>query len=50
MINNIITGISQKLDEEFNVNGDEYTIYTDGVEQGLKEPCFFIFSLKPSNR
>lgn len=50
MINNIITGIAQKLDEEFNVNGDEYTIYTDGVEQGLKEPCFFIFSLKPSNR
>jgi hypothetical protein len=50
MINNIITGISQKIDEEFNINSDEYTIYTDGVEQGLKEPCFFIFSLKPSNR
>lgn len=50
MINNIIKGISQKIDEEFNVNGDEYTIYTENVEQGLKEPCFFIFILKPSNR
>lgn len=50
MINNIINGISQRIDEEFNINGDEYNIYTESVEQGLKEPCFFIFSLKPSNR
>lgn len=50
MINNIITGISQKLDESFNPQEEKYNIYTDGVEQGLEEPCFFIFILKPSNR
>lgn len=51
MLNKIITGISQKLDEEFNTEeNQEYTIYTENVEQGLEEPCFFIFSLKPSNR
>lgn len=51
MINKIITGISQALDAEFNTEeNQEYTIYTEDVEQGLEEPCFFIFSLKPSNR
>lgn len=39
MINAIIEGISQALDNEF---GEDCTIYTDNVEQGLKEPCFFI--------
>lgn len=51
MLNKIITGISQKLDEEFNTEeNQEYTIYTEDVEQGLEEPCFFIFSLKPSSK
>lgn len=50
MINKIITGISQALDTEFNSENEEYTIYTEDVEQGLENPCFFIFSLKPSNR
>lgn len=50
MINNIITGISQKLDESFNLQEEKYNIYTDGVEQGLEEPCFFIFSLSPNQR
>lgn len=50
MINKVITGISQALDAEFNSENEEYTIYTEDVEQGLDEPCFFIFSLKPSNR
>ena len=51
MLNKIITGISQKLDEEFNTEeNQEYTIYTENVEQGLEEPCFFIFSLKPSSK
>lgn len=50
MINKIIAGISQKLDEEFNSKNEEYTIYTENVEQGLEEPCFFIFSLKPINK
>jgi len=49
VINKVITGISQKLDEIFNAVNEEYTIYTENVEQDLKEPCFFIFSLKPDN-
>ena len=39
MINNIIDAISVKL---FEVFGAEYTIYTENVEQYLKEPCFYI--------
>lgn len=51
MLNKIITGISQKLDEEFNTEENEgYIIHTENVEQGLEEPCFFIFSLKPSSK
>lgn len=46
MINKIITGISQALHAEF---GAGYTTYTESVEQGLKEPCFFIFCLRPTN-
>lgn len=51
MLNKIITGISQALDAEFNSEeNEEYTIYTEDVEQGLEAPCFFIFSLKPSSK
>lgn len=50
MINKIITGISQALDTEFNSENEGYTIYTEDVEQSLDEPCFFIFSLKPSSK
>jgi len=49
MVNKIITGISQKIDEVFNSVNEDYTIYTENVEQDLKEPCFFIFSLKPDS-
>ncbi len=45
MINEIITGISLKLNEHF---GDGYRIYKNDVKQGLKEPCFFIAVLAPS--
>lgn len=38
MINSIIESISISLNAEF---GDEYTTYTESVEQGLNEPCFF---------
>lgn len=44
MINKIIDGISNKLYEEF---GDEYTIYTEEVKQGLETPCFFINAIDP---
>jgi len=47
MINSIIQSISISLNAEF---GDDYTIYTESVEQGLNEPCFFIFCLNPANR
>jgi hypothetical protein len=47
MINSIIEGICIALSAEF---GDECTIYTDSVEQGLKEPCFFVLCLNPTNR
>ena len=47
MINSIIVGISISLNAEF---GDEYTIYTESVEQGLKEPCFFVSCISPNHR
>ncbi|OOM82327.1 hypothetical protein CLPUN_02960 [Clostridium puniceum] len=51
MLNKIITGIAQTLDSEFNSEENQkYTIYAEDVKQGLEEPCFFIFSLKPSNK
>lgn len=49
MLNKIITGISQSLDNEFNEN-EEYEIYIDSIKQDLNEPCFFIFALGPSGK
>lgn len=46
MINKIIDAISISIYSEF---GDNYEVYTDGVEQGLKEPCFFILCINPTN-
>lgn len=43
----IIEAISIAINEEF---GDDYTIYTERVEQGLKEPCFFVRCIKPTSR
>lgn len=45
MVNKIIDGISIKINELF---GDDYYIYSEEIEQGFKEPCFFIFLLNPS--
>jgi len=47
MIKKIIDGILAALSEEF---GDEYTLYTESVMQGMKEPCFFVFCINPTNR
>lgn len=44
MLNEIIKGISMALNAAF---GDGYEIFQNDVEQGLKEPCFFIAVLKP---
>lgn len=46
MINAIIEAISVALNGEF---GDSYEIHMEEIEQGLEEPCFFIFCLNPSN-
>lgn len=45
MINSIIEAISVSLNSEF---GDGYEIHMEEIEQGLKEPCFFIFCLNPA--
>lgn len=47
MINAIIEAISIALGEEF---GDRYEIHMEDIEQGLKEPCFFISCTDPSER
>ena len=47
MINSIIEAISISLNEEF---GDDYTNYTEEINQGLEEPCFFISCLNPTQR
>ena len=46
MINSIIDAISIALNAEF---GDNYKIYTENIEQGLKEPCFFVQCINPTN-
>lgn len=46
MVNNIIDGISIKLNEIF---GDDYEIYSENIEQGFNEPCFFISLLNQTN-
>lgn len=46
MINSIIEAISVALNGEF---GDSYEIHMEEIEQGLEEPCFFIFCLNPTN-
>lgn len=44
MVKAIIDGISNALYENFK----GVTIYSESVEQGLEEPCFFIKTLNPS--
>ena len=39
----IKNGIADAIRKEF---GDEYSIYADSVEQGVKKPCFFILNRK----
>lgn len=44
MINKIIDGICEKLNESF---GDGYEVYTELKNQGLKEPCFSVMCVNP---
>ena len=46
MINSIINGISIAINAAF---GDGYTIYSEEIKQGLKEPCFSIMCLNPTS-
>lgn len=39
MTNTIIDGVCKRLAEEF---GEGYRVYTENVEQGFTEPCFFV--------
>ena len=43
MVQLITESISIMLNVAF---GDDYTYYSEGVEQGLSEPCFFIQNIK----
>lgn len=44
-IKNLTDAIAEALFQEF---GSDYEIYTEKVEQGLKEPCFLIRCLNPT--
>ena len=44
MLNDIIKGIAMTLRNTF---GAGYKVYVKDVEQGLKEPCFFVMPLQP---
>ncbi len=46
MINAIVKAASAAIYGEF---GSDYTIYAEDVEQGLKEPCFFISCISHSH-
>lgn len=39
MVNEIVNGISKAIYDEY---GEKCKIYTESIEQGFKEPCFFI--------
>ena len=44
-IKELIDAIAEALFQEF---GSDYEIYTEKVEQGLKEPCFLIRCINPT--
>lgn len=41
MVNDIVIGVTRALDSRF----DNTPIYTDSVEQGLMQPCFFVIPI-----
>lgn len=47
MLNDVMDAITRRLNELF---GEDYEIHTDSVRQGLKEPCFFVQFLEPSEK
>lgn len=49
MYNEIMDAVTKQLSALFPPEVG-YTIYTDAVEQGLSEPCFFVQFLEPSEK
>lgn len=49
MYNEIMDAITKQLSVLFPSEAG-YTIYTDAVEQGFSEPCFFVQFLEPSEK
>ena len=49
MIQDCINGICMAINHEFNVSSREYEIYTESVEQGMKEPCFFVLCINQNH-
>lgn len=49
MYNEIMDAVTLRLSGLFPPE-EGYTIYTDAVEQGLSEPCFFVGFLEPSEK
>lgn len=49
MYNEIMDAVTKQLSVLFPPEAG-YTIYTDAVEQGLSEPCFFVQFLEPSEK
>ena len=47
MIQNVIDGIIKAIKTEYDRS---FRIYTEKVQQGLKEPCFFILCLNGSDK
>lgn len=45
-MNEIMKGIVQKIRTKYPQK--QYSVYTEAVEQGLKEPCFFVFQITQS--
>lgn len=39
MVNDIVSGVTKAI---YDAYGDGCRIYTENVEQGLQEPCFFV--------
>jgi len=46
-LNKIVAGAIAAIKAEF---GTGYKIYSEEIEQGLKEPCFFVQLLNPTNK
>lgn len=47
MVADILDAVTRKLDALF---GEKFAVYTDGVEQGAKFPCFFVSVVDSSRK